>query len=70
MERTYRDVTELARAEGQDIRAVRQGLALAFIAPEIITAILDGTIAPDVSVAMMSQLPSNWLEQRRRVGLA
>lgn len=44
-------------------------LGLAFVAPDIVTAMLDGKISPDVSRAVRSHLLSDWLEQRRLVGL-
>jgi ParB-like chromosome segregation protein Spo0J len=62
-------IRAVARAEGLSARYVRRILPLAFLAPDIIDAILDGTQSPSLSVAGLSnELPLDWDEQRKRYG--
>jgi hypothetical protein len=66
-------IGEIARLEGVTDSYVRRILDLAFLAPDITAAILDGHQPPDLTVQRllkMPDLPLAWADQRRLLGLA
>lgn len=65
-------IGDLAAKAGFTQRIVRKNLPLAFLAPSILTAVLDGQIPAAVSVSNLTDgsLPLSWAEQRRRFGFA
>jgi site-specific DNA recombinase len=61
----------IARRVGFDERHVSQILECAFLAPDIVEAILDGRQPPDLTWRRLTRhLPLNWVEQRKRLGFA
>jgi DNA invertase Pin-like site-specific DNA recombinase len=59
-------IAQFAKASQRYARCV---LPLAFLAPDIIEAILDGCQPADLNVQkMLSNLPLSWAEQRKRLG--
>jgi DNA invertase Pin-like site-specific DNA recombinase len=68
-----RSVSELARRHGVDRSDVGRMIRLAFLAPDIVEAILEGRQPVDLTAARLtrlSDLPVSWAEQRRLFGLA
>jgi ParB-like chromosome segregation protein Spo0J len=64
------DTNELADREGCSERHVRQALSLAFLAPDIVQAAIDGELPPDlVMTRIRSDLPLSWSEQRKALAL-
>jgi DNA invertase Pin-like site-specific DNA recombinase len=64
-------LTSIARAEGVTDRFVARVVALAFLAPDLTTAILDGQQSPALSTDDLFKqwlLPPGWDEQRRLLG--
>lgn len=62
----FSSVSELANAIGMDVSYVARLYRLAFLAPDIIEAILDGNEPEGLSMRILSQtLPLDWREQRR-----
>jgi site-specific DNA recombinase len=62
---------EIAKREAQGERHIRLLAFLAFVAPPITGAILDGTAPADLTVtALAKALPYSWAEQERRFGLS
>jgi len=59
----------LAVREGCSERAVRMGISLAFLAPEIMRAAVDGRLPRGLGLARLTELPASWAEQRRILGL-
>jgi DNA invertase Pin-like site-specific DNA recombinase len=54
-----------------DERYVRRILRCAFLAPDIVDAILEGRQPPSITLHdLLSDLPSDWVTQRRRLGFA
>ena len=50
-------------------RYVRRVLECAFLAPDIVEAILDGRQPSDLTFARLThRLPLNWIDQRRQLG--
>jgi site-specific DNA recombinase len=63
-----KSVRDIAEQENLSTAYVMRYLRLAFLAPDIIEAILKGKQPPGISVRRLTnnkQLPSNWAEQRR-----
>jgi site-specific DNA recombinase len=59
----------IARRLGLDERYVARILNCAFLAPDIVEAILDGSHPSDLTLEKLRQrLPLNWVEQRKRSG--
>jgi hypothetical protein len=60
----------LASREGKAERHIRLLLPLAFLSPRIVSALLDGTAAANLTIiALARTLPWSWAEQERRLGL-
>ena len=61
--------SSLARQTGLDDRYVSRILKCAFLAPDIVGAILDGQQPADFSLERLrNQLPLSWAEQRKQLG--
>jgi site-specific DNA recombinase len=62
---------EIAAREGKAERHIRLLATLAFVAPGIIAALIDGTAPADLTVTSLARaLPYSWAEQKRLIGLA
>ena len=62
-----KDTRELARLAGRSERSVRMALNLAFLAPEIVRAAVEGTLPDEVGISRLVEAPVAWREQRRIV---
>jgi site-specific DNA recombinase len=61
----------IAKLIGLDDRYVSRILRCAFLAPDIVDAILEGRQPPSLTVRdLVSDLPSDWAAQRQRLGFA
>jgi DNA invertase Pin-like site-specific DNA recombinase len=61
----------IAKLTGLDDRYVSRILRCAFLAPDIVDAILEGRQPPGLTVhVLVSDLPSDWAAQRQRLGFA
>jgi hypothetical protein len=59
----------IAEKLGLDERYVGRVLECAFLAPDIVEAILDGRQPPDLTFKKLTHgLPLSWIEQRRELG--
>jgi site-specific DNA recombinase len=66
---TYESIENLADANGMHPKVVRQTLRLAFLFPEVTSAILEGTQPAGLSLAQIPKpLPLPWTEHRRLLG--
>ncbi len=63
-------IEEIAAREGVSERSARMGLSLAFLAPDIVRAAVDGTLPRGFSVSRLTEMPASWAEQRRALGIA
>jgi site-specific DNA recombinase len=62
---TYGSIEELAEATGLHPKVVRQALRLAFLAPEVTSAIREGRQPKGLSLARIPMLlPLSWTEHR------
>jgi hypothetical protein len=65
------DINNLAAREGCSERNIRRALSLAFLAPDIVQAAIDGKLPPDlVMTRISSDLPLSWSQQREALALA
>jgi DNA invertase Pin-like site-specific DNA recombinase len=60
----------IAAREGLPERSARSILSLAFLAPDIVKATVNGTLPRGFGVSRLIDLPANWAEQRRGLGLS
>jgi len=61
----------LAKDIGVSERYLRKIMPCAFLAPDIVEAILEGRQPPELTLAKLThRLPNNWADQRRRLGFA
>jgi site-specific DNA recombinase len=68
-EGTYESVEMLAEADRLHPKVVRQALRLAFLSPDVTTAMLEGRQPPSLSLAWIRKLlPLRWIEHRRLLG--
>jgi hypothetical protein len=62
----YTTIDEMAAAEGINPSYVSRILRLTLLAPDIVEAVLDGTHAPEVTIAaLMKPFPVAWKAQNR-----
>jgi site-specific DNA recombinase len=65
----YRSIEQLAQANDLHPKVVRQALRLAFLSPDVTSAILEGGQFKGLSLARIPKLlPLPWVEQRRILG--
>jgi site-specific DNA recombinase len=64
------DVEKLAGREGRSPRSVTMLLSLAFLAPDLVAAIVDNRMPRGIGVTQLMDLPCEWSQQRRALGLA
>jgi hypothetical protein len=63
------DIEKLATREKRSTRSAAMTISLAFLAPEIVEAAVDGSLPRGVGVRRLVDLPSDWAEQRKMLGL-
>jgi len=63
-------IDAIAAREGLNERTARMTLSLAFLAPDIEKAALEGTLPRGLAASRLMELLDNWAEQRRVLGLA
>jgi DNA invertase Pin-like site-specific DNA recombinase len=62
-------IEAIAAREGLNERSARMTLSLAFLAPDIIKAAVDGTLPRGLGLSRLLDMPASWAEQRRATGL-
>jgi site-specific DNA recombinase len=62
-----RDTGALAAREGCSERSVRQTLNLAFLAPELVQAAVEGRLPDGLGITRLIELPLDWNAQRRMI---
>ena len=63
-------IEAIAAQEAISERAARMTLSLAFVAPDIVEAAVDGTLPRGFGLSRLIELPLGWGEQREKLGLA
>lgn len=64
------DMQVLAEREGRSKRSVQMMISLAFIAPDIVEPLIEGTLPRGIGITRLCNLPSSWNAQRKVLGLA
>ena len=65
----FKDQRDLANATKLDPRYINSILRVAFLAPEIVEAIIDGRQPPDLTLgSLKGVLPMSWREQKKLIG--
>ncbi|WP_371744713.1 resolvase [Nordella sp. HKS 07] len=64
------DTGTLALREGCSERTVRHTLSLAFLASDIVAAAIEGRLPRGLGLTRLTELPLDWAEQRRLLGIA
>jgi hypothetical protein len=67
---SVKSVEEIANRDDCSTRKVNMTLSLAFLAPEIVKAAIDGRLPRGVGISRLSDLPASWREQFRQLGIA
>ena len=60
----------IAGREGCSVRKVNMTISLAFLAPDLVKAAIDGRLPHGMGVARLRDLPAEWSRQRQMLGLA
>jgi site-specific DNA recombinase len=58
----------IAKREGCSVRKVNMTISLAFLAPDLIQAAIDGRLPYGMGVARLTDLPPEWSRQREMLG--
>ena len=59
----------IAKREGCTARKVNMAISLAFLAPDLVKAAIDGTLPHGMGVVRLADLPAEWSQQHRTLGL-
>jgi site-specific DNA recombinase len=59
----------IAKREQCSVRKVNLTLSLAFLAPDLVKAAIDGALPHGMGVVRLADLPAEWSRQRRILGL-
>jgi site-specific DNA recombinase len=62
--------TTIASREGLSERSVRMTLPLAFLAPDLVKATVNGTLPFGAGITALAELPINWVEQTQLIANA
>jgi site-specific DNA recombinase len=60
----------IAEREGCSARKVNMTISLAFLAPDLVKAAIDGRLPHGIGVTRLTDLPAEWSRQREMLGLA
>jgi site-specific DNA recombinase len=70
MNGTAKNLRSIAQQAGFNQRYVSRILECAFLAPDIVEAILNGRQPHNLTVQKLwTHLPTNWIEQRKKLGI-
>ena len=67
---TVTNVEQIAAAENCTVRQVNMTISLAFLAPTLVQAAVDGRLPRGVGIANLRDAPAEWSLQYARLGLA
>ena len=67
---TITNVEQIATREKCSIRQVNRTITLAFVAPTLVQAAVDGRLPRGIGVASVRDLPAEWTHQYKRLGLS
>jgi len=64
-----KNADEIAVREKRSKRSVHMTISLAFLAPDIVEAVINGTLPRRIGTTRLTDLPPGWIEQRQMLGL-
>jgi DNA invertase Pin-like site-specific DNA recombinase len=64
------DVNTIARRENCSVRKVNMTISLAFLAPSLVKAAIEGRLPDSIGMTRLCDLPAEWTDQYRALGLA
>jgi hypothetical protein len=64
------DITQIATREHCSTRQVNMTISLAFLAPDLVQAAVDGRLPRGIGVATLRNAPVDWSQQLALLGLA
>jgi site-specific DNA recombinase len=67
---TATNVEQIAATENCTVRQVNMTISLAFLAPNLVQAAVDGRLPRGVGIANLREAPAEWFRQYARLGLA
>ena len=67
---TVTNVEQIAAAENCTVRQINMTISLAFLAPNLVQAAVDGRLPRGVGIANLRDAPAEWSRQYARLGLA
>ena len=59
----------IAEREGCSVRKVNMTISLAFLAPDLVKAAIDGRLPHGMAIARLTDLPAEWSRQYQMLGL-
>jgi site-specific DNA recombinase len=60
----------IAVREGCSVRKINMTISLAFLAPNLVKAAIDGRLPPGLGVARLCDLPAQWSREHQMLGLS
>ena len=63
------DVGSIAAQHKLSEKTVRSTISLAFLAPDIVQAAIDGKLPRGMGITQMTDLPADWAKQRQQLGI-
>jgi hypothetical protein len=66
---TVRDVEQIATREGCSVRKVNMTISLAFLAPDLVKAAIEGRLPRGLGVVRLCDSPAEWCRQYQMLGL-
>jgi site-specific DNA recombinase len=64
------DVESIAKRERYSVRQVNMTISLAFLAPDLVTAAIEGRLPRGIGVTRLRDAPTDWSRQHTMLGLA
>jgi site-specific DNA recombinase len=64
-----KDTEEIAAREERSKRSIHMTISLAFLAPDIVEAAINGTLPRRIGTTRLTDLPPCWRKQREMLGL-
>jgi site-specific DNA recombinase len=64
------NVESIAKREGCSARKINMTISLAFLAPDLVNAAIEGRLPRGMGVARLCDMPAEWSRQRQMLGLA
>jgi hypothetical protein len=59
----------IAKRENCSIRKINMTISLAFLAPDLVKAVIDGRLPHGMGIARLIDLPAEWPKQHEMLGL-